>query len=115
VALTAFAGGALDRGLLAGDDEEVWRVFEGDLGRALGISGTPVFRHLQRWPLAIPQYEVGHGRFVELAAALERELPGVRFAGNWVGGVSVPDSIERGRTVAERVMADVRELAPVPA
>jgi oxygen-dependent protoporphyrinogen oxidase len=113
VALTAFAGGALDPALVAASDEEVWRVMEGDLGRALGIQGEPVFRRLERWPRAIPQYQLGHGRFVELAAALERELPGIRLAGNWIGGVSVPDSIERGAGVAERMLAAVTERVPV--
>ena len=115
VAITAFAGGALDAALVSEPDEEVWRVMEGDLGRALGIQGEPVFRRLERWPRAIPQYQLGHGRFVELAAALEQELPGVRLAGNWIGGVSVPDSIERGSTVAERFLATVTDRVAVPA
>ena len=105
VALTAFAGGALDRALVDEPDDAIWRLFEGDLGRALGIRGEPAFRHLARWPRGIPQYELGHGRFVELAAALERELPGVHLAGNWIGGVSVPDSIERAGAVAARVLS----------
>ena len=113
VALTVFAGGALDRALVQEPDEVVWRVLLGDLDRALGLRGEPVFRHLERWPRAIPQYELGHGRFVELAAALERELPGVHLAGNWIGGVSVPDSIERGGVVAERVLAALGARVPV--
>ena len=105
VALTVFAGGAMDRELVALPEEEVWRAVEGDLDRALGLRGEPVFRHLRRWPRAIPQYEIGHGRFVALARELERELPGVHLAGNWHGGVSVPDSIARGAEIAQRALA----------
>lgn len=105
VAITVFAGGAMDRELAALPDEAVWQAIDGDLRRALGTSGEPVFRHLRRWPRAIPQYELGHGRFVALAQQLERELPGLHLAGNWLGGVSVPDSIARGAEVAARALA----------
>jgi oxygen-dependent protoporphyrinogen oxidase len=104
VALTIFAGGAMGRELAAEPDAAVWQAIESDVARALGTSGEPAFRHLRRWPRAIPQYELGHGRFVALAAALERELPGVYLAGNWVGGVAVPDSVARGQAVAARVL-----------
>ena len=105
VALTVFAGGATDRELVTLSDAAVWEIFEGDLGRALGVTGAPVFRHLERWPRAIPQYEIGHGRFVALAAELQRELPGLHLAGNWLDGVSVPDSIARGAAIAGNVLA----------
>jgi oxygen-dependent protoporphyrinogen oxidase len=105
VALTAFAGGTLDPELAAAPDEEVWRVVEGDVSRALGIEGPPAYRYLRRWPRAIPQYEVGHGRFADLAGELERRLPGLLLAGSWLGGASVPDSITRGVAVAGRLLA----------
>jgi protoporphyrinogen/coproporphyrinogen III oxidase len=103
-ALTVFAGGAMDRELVTLDDEAVWQVLARDLGRALGITGAPVFRQLRRWPRAIPQYELGHGRFVALAADLEGAMPGLYLAGNWLGGVSVSDSIARGADVAARAL-----------
>jgi oxygen-dependent protoporphyrinogen oxidase len=60
---------------------------------------------VRRWPRAIPQYEVGHGRFVGLAQALERELPGLKLAGNYLRGISVPDCIANGLAVADAVLA----------
>jgi oxygen-dependent protoporphyrinogen oxidase len=105
VALTVFAGGALDHGLLELDDEAIWKLLGDELSRALGVTGPPVFRHLRRWPRAIPQYQVGHGRFVALAGALEEELPGLHLAGNWRDGVSVPDSVARGAAAARRAVA----------
>ena len=67
------------------------------------MRGEPVVARLRRWPRAIPQYELGHGRFVELARRIERELPGLVIAGNLIGGVSVPDCIARGAEAAERL------------
>jgi oxygen-dependent protoporphyrinogen oxidase len=111
VALNAFAGGRLDPELMALTDAEVLAVVDADLRGALGLRGEPVFRHVHRWPRAIPQYELGHGRFVRLAAALEEALRGVHLAGSWSGGVSVPDSIARGFAVADRVLSSLGRLA----
>jgi oxygen-dependent protoporphyrinogen oxidase len=108
VALTAFIGGTTDAEGALAPTNEVLNMVRSDLAVALGVSGAPVFQHLERWPRAIPQCEVGHGRFVDLGVALEASLPGLFLAGSWSGGVSLPDSIARGAEVAARVLA-VRE------
>ena len=104
-ALTVFAGGATDRRLLDETDGAIRERMLHDLSRALGLAGDPVVEDLRRWPRAIPQYEVGHGRFVELARRLERDLPGLAIAGSYLSGPSVPDCIARGRAKAEQVLA----------
>jgi oxygen-dependent protoporphyrinogen oxidase len=109
VAIAAFAGGRTDPGILDLDDDALHAALLADLDRALGLQGDPVVRHLTRWPRAIPQYELGHGRFVDLARALERELPGLHLAGNFIGGVSVPDCIQNATEVAETILAEARE------
>ncbi len=112
VALTAFVGGARDAAAVAKSELEIATIAEHDLAVALGVEGEPTFRYVHRWPRAIPQYEVGHGRFVALGEALERQLPGLHLAGNWAGGPSIPDSIARGTAVAARALA-AREAAVV--
>jgi oxygen-dependent protoporphyrinogen oxidase len=104
VLLTAFAGGRTDPEAVALSDDGLDRVVRGDLARAVGLRGEPVFRSFSRWPRAIPQYEVGHGRYVELATRLEEELPGLHLAGNYLHGVSVPDRIVRGTMLAEAIL-----------
>lgn len=104
VALSAFAGGRTDPEVAGWDDQRLLDLVLGDLRRALGLRGDPVVARLRRWPRAIPQYEVGHGRFVELAQRIEQGLPGLELAGNFTGGVSVPDCIARGAAAAERVL-----------
>jgi len=106
VALSAFLGGRTDPEIVDpsiwSDDRLLDRVRK-DLGRALGLSGPPKVAILRRWPRAIPQYEVGHGRFVSLAKEIERDLPGLRLAGNFLQGVSVPDCIRNAGRVAVEV------------
>ena len=46
----------------------------------------------------------GDGRFVERAKEIEAPLPGLRIAGNFVGGVSVPDCIRNGTAVADALL-----------
>lgn len=105
VLLTAFAGGRRDPAAAALPDDELDRLLLAELGRALGVDGPPVLRLGQRWPRAIPQYEIGHGRFVALAAAIERDLPGLHLASSDRDGVSVPDRLEKAAAVAAAITA----------
>jgi oxygen-dependent protoporphyrinogen oxidase len=103
VALAAFLGGRTDPGIVDEPDDRILEVVQDDLRQALGASGDPVLVRVRRWPRAIPQYEMGHGRFVERAAEIERELPGVHLGGNFLRGVSVPDCIKNATALAEVV------------
>jgi oxygen-dependent protoporphyrinogen oxidase len=105
VALTAFLGGRSDPEAAAWSDERLAAAVQEDLGRALGVRGEPLARAVRRWPRAIPQYERGHGRFVALQAELERELPGLHLAGNYLHGISVPDCVRNATALAERIAA----------
>jgi protoporphyrinogen/coproporphyrinogen III oxidase len=69
---------------------------------------------VQRWPRAVPQYEMGHGRFAALARAFELDLPGTYLAGSWLDGVSVPDAMARGKAVALRTLASLPATRVVP-
>jgi oxygen-dependent protoporphyrinogen oxidase len=115
VTITAFAGGRTDPGLVELADDALDALMLGDLDRALGLRGEPVFRDLARWPRAIPQYEVGHGRFVELARGIEKEIPGLHLSGNFVGGVSVPDCIQNATELAEALLARSSGTRQAPA
>src|SRR6185436_12932927 len=82
VALSAFLGGRTDPEIVDSsiwNDDRLLALVQKELGRALGLSGPPKIAILRRWPRAIPQYEVGHGRFVTLADEMERDLPGLRL------------------------------------
>lgn len=105
VALSAFVGGTTDPGIVSWDEERIAATVLAELARPLGLMGDPALWRVRRWPRAIPQYEIGHGRFVELARALERDLPGLAIGGNSLQGVSVPDCIGNGLAVADAILA----------
>jgi oxygen-dependent protoporphyrinogen oxidase len=104
VALAAFLGGRTDPELVQQDDAHILAAVEDDLRRALGVRGAPVLATVRRWPRAIPQYEIGHGRFVERAAEIEGDLPGLHLGGNFLHGVSVADCIKNGTEAAEAAL-----------
>lgn len=104
VALAAFTGGRTDPEIAGWDEERIAATVVNELRGPLSLSGEPAFRLVRRWPRAIPQYEVGHGRFVERAREIETALPGLRVSGNFLGGVSVPDCIRNATALAEGML-----------
>lgn len=100
VALAAFAGGRTDPEVAAWDDERIVSTVVAELRGPLGLRGEPAFRFVRRWPRAIPQYELDHGRFVERAQEIEHALPGLRIGGSFLAGVSVPDCIRNATALA---------------
>ncbi|MFO1475364.1 MAG: protoporphyrinogen oxidase [Verrucomicrobiota bacterium] len=100
--LTSYVGGERypDLALLPPDD--VVRVTLEDLRVLLGVTGEPVFRHVVVYPKAIPQYNVGYGKYRDAFTALETAHPGLFFAGHARDGVSLSDSIVSGCAVAEK-------------
>jgi oxygen-dependent protoporphyrinogen oxidase len=116
--LAAFVGGRTNPEITTRDDGAIYATVRGELGRALGLSGEPVFHHVRRWPRAIPQYELGHGRFIERAEEIERQNPGLRISGNFLRGISVPDCIRNATALAAEISAEISagtaSAAPAP-
>jgi hypothetical protein len=74
-----------------------------DLKVLLGVRGKPTFQHTVLYSKAIPQYNVGFGKYREAMTELEQRMPGVYLAGHYRDGVSLGDSIVSGCNIAERV------------
>jgi protoporphyrinogen/coproporphyrinogen III oxidase len=103
--LTTYIGGERYAELaLLPPDKQVALVCE-DLKKLLGVRGQPTFQHVVVYPKAIPQYNVGYGRFKELMSQIETQAPGFYLAGHYRDGVSLSDSIVSGIKAAERVGA----------
>lgn len=113
VTVTSYIGGTRAPGLALRSREELVELTVRDLRTLLGVSGTPTFAHCFLFPKAIPQYEVGYGRFKELMATLEAKAPGFFVAGNSRDGISLADSIVSGCNVAERALAFRQQQAEV--
>lgn len=102
VALTCFVGGAVHPERAAGTEAEILAETLADLEPLLGLSGAPVVSRVERWCPAIPQYNVGHGRHKEAAAALEAAHPGLFISGNLLTGVSLGNCVQNATAVAGR-------------
>ncbi len=103
VTLTSYLGGARHPELASRGADALVELTCQDLGRLLGVNGSPTFRHHVLFPRAIPQYEVGYGRFKKLMDDVEAKAPGFFLAGHFRNGVSLGDSLVAGCDVAERM------------
>jgi oxygen-dependent protoporphyrinogen oxidase len=101
--LTSYVGGERYPELAALPREQLVRLTCEDLRVLLGVKGEPTFQHTVLYRQAIPQYNVGYGRFKESMANLENKAPGLFLAGHFRDGVSLSDSILSACNVVERV------------
>jgi len=103
--LTTYVGGERYPELALLPEDQLVELVCADLQKLLGVRGKPTFRHVVVYPRAIPQYNVGYGRFKELMTKLEADVPGLLLAGHYRDGVSLSDSIVSGINVSERLAA----------
>ena len=101
--LTSYVGGERYPDLASLSPEKLFALTCEDLRVLLGVKGKPTFQHSVFWPRAIPQYNLGYGRYRELMADIEGKAPGLFFAGHYRDGISLSDTIVSACKVADRV------------
>jgi protoporphyrinogen/coproporphyrinogen III oxidase len=111
-----FLGGALQKDMMALDDNELRAAAAEEFAALLGVKALPALTHLRRWPRSMPQYAVGH---LQRAAAIEQEaasLPCLALAGAFLRGVGIPDCVQGGESAAEAIFAHLagRGEKPIP-
>jgi oxygen-dependent protoporphyrinogen oxidase len=112
--LTSYIGGERYPELASLAPDKLYELTCEDLRVLLGIKGKPTFQHSVFYPRAIPQYNVGYGRYRELMTQAESNAPGLFLAGHYRDGVSLSDSIVSGINVVERVKKFLGAAAPPP-
>lgn len=105
--LTAFIGGRRRPDLVMLPNSEILGRVHRDLALLLGIRGEPIFTSVYRWDRAIPQYEVGYGAVKDQIRKAEQNFPGLFFAGNYVSGISVTDTVRSAEEASSRLLASV--------
>lgn len=103
--LTCYVGGERQPQLAALPPDQLIPLVTQDLRRLLGVRSDPTFAHSVFWPRAIPQYNMGYGKFRTLLTEIEQKAPGLHFAGSYRDGISLSDSIVSGARMAEIVLA----------
>ena len=101
--VTCFIGGALDPDAIALDDAEMARICSEESSRLLGATTPPEPVAITRWPLAIPQYTLGHHTRVATVERALEPFPGLVALGNWRDGVALADRIAAAEAAAERL------------
>jgi oxygen-dependent protoporphyrinogen oxidase len=114
VLLTSYLGGARNPVLAQNDEAKLIELTLGDLRRLLGVTGKPVFSHTFVFPEAIPQYNVGYGKYKDLMADAEQKCPGIFLAGQFRNGISLGDCIVAGHDVAARIQSHLSARTAEP-
>src|SRR5262249_20651233 len=91
--IRCFLGGTRDDAILHLSDDEITAIVKQDLLAILGIDSEPQFVRIYRWQKAMAQYQVGHRNRIERIRVLLAETPGLALAGNYLGGIGVPDCV----------------------
>jgi oxygen-dependent protoporphyrinogen oxidase len=108
VLLTSFVGGSFEPEALGWSDSRVWEIVCSELKSILQSETMPEPVALYRHQNALPQYNIGHERWVSSLKAELQRTPGLFVAGNYLEGASVPACIEQGERTAHRVAEYLR-------
>lgn len=103
VLITTFAGGSRQPEIASLDTEDIKQIVAAEHRDLLGVSGEPQFFDHIFWPDSIPQYTPQYDKVITAIKELEEQAVGVHLAGNFRGGISLPDCIENGINLAEKL------------
>jgi oxygen-dependent protoporphyrinogen oxidase len=103
-AFTVFIGGARQPQSVDESDDTLVSLALSDLKLLMNQQESPVYKRVIKWPKAIPQYRIGHGRIIERLLETENKLPGLFFTGNYRGGIAVGDCVIQSRKLADQIL-----------
>jgi len=99
-----FMGGMDGAAVLDEPDSVILEAVQDELREIAGITATPRFSRIFRWPRSMAQFTVGHLRREAELEARVAAIPGLHLAGNAYQGIGVPDCIRLGRAAAEKIL-----------
>jgi len=112
LSLTSYIGGTRYPAFASLPSNQLIDLTMADLRELLGVKGSPVFSHVTLYPRAIPQYNVGYGKYRDRLNEIEAQAPGLFFAGQYRDGVSLADSMVSGSNIAERLVTNLKSEPP---
>ncbi|CAH9105636.1 unnamed protein product [Cuscuta epithymum] len=102
---TTFVGGSRNRELAKASRDELKQIVASDLKQLLGVEGEPTFVNHVFWSKAFPLYGRNYGSVLKAIDRMEENLPGIFYAGNHKGGLSVGKAILSGCSAADLVIS----------
>ena len=104
VVLRCFFGGTSDEAILGESDESILAIAQKELLEKMGVTATPLFHSIARWPRSMAQYTVGHAQRLREIEARAAAIPGLYLAGNAYSGIGIPDCVRMGRDAARQII-----------
>jgi oxygen-dependent protoporphyrinogen oxidase len=98
-------GGARRPDLVSLDEEALIILAREELKDLAGVTASPSFTEVIRWPRGIPQYNVGHQERVSAIDAALGRLPRVHLAGNAYKGIGLNDCIRNALALGDALAA----------
>jgi oxygen-dependent protoporphyrinogen oxidase len=99
---TTFVGGSRQPGLASLADAEILDTVHRELIQLMNIKGLPAMSFINRWPKAIPQYQLGHDKIINHIESFESQNKGIILGGNFRGGISVSDCVISAHRIFEQ-------------
>ena len=108
VLLRSYIGRVGDEAIVELSDSEIEKTVLQDLMKTIGVDGMPVETIVSRWKHAMPQYTVGHeDKIARVKQKLQEQFPTVKLAGSSFEGISIPECVEQGQTVARELLHEL--------
>lgn len=102
---TTFVGGSRNKELAKASTNELKQIVTSDIRQLLGAEGEPTFVNHYYWSKAFPLYGHNYDSVIEAIEKMEKNLPGLFYAGNHRGGLSVGKAIASGCKAADLVIS----------
>jgi oxygen-dependent protoporphyrinogen oxidase len=103
--LTSYIGGSRQPELAVLPENDLVNIVVEDLQQLLSIRSKPVFTHHVLFKKAIPQYNIGYGKYLDLLTSLEQKAQGLYIAGNFRNGISLSDCIANADKLAGKIFS----------
>jgi protoporphyrinogen/coproporphyrinogen III oxidase len=87
------------------EDADLIELVRNEFARLMGISASPLFSIIYRWPKSMPQYTVGHEARKTAIAELTEAEAGLIVCGNAYDGVGIPDCVRLAREVPAKILS----------
>ncbi|WP_062353173.1 protoporphyrinogen oxidase [Bacillus kwashiorkori] len=90
--------------LIAMNEDELLATALTDITQSIGLNAKPMTYEFTKWTNNMPAYEMDHKiKVTHLEKKFEQEYPGLFLAGCSYYGVGIPDCIDNGIAIAEKI------------
>ncbi|KAM3281598.1 hypothetical protein P3S67_027244 [Capsicum chacoense] len=107
---TTFIGGSRNRELVKASRSKLKDIITSDLKQLLGTKGEPTYVSHVYWSKAFPLYGHNYDSVLEAIDKMEKNLPGLFYAGNYKGGLSFGKTLSSRCNAADLVISYLQSM-----